>query len=177
MLKLLKSKLENLWRITQKASSFASQFLLQVSEEEASKICQGRHEDQLLKSYLLSEIRTSTPESQKARWRVKDTGDVEWRRLPATFCCFRFCFLKTTFEWQGFLFAIQLTSWAKTPMAVNQRFRLRQCLSWVSFPAFQLVPPVWPSQIGKRSAVDDGLRTPKNIFLDGCYKMHAVKCY
>ena len=38
--------------------------VLQVSEEEASKICQGRHEDQLLKSYLLSEIRTSTPESK-----------------------------------------------------------------------------------------------------------------
>lgn len=36
----------------------------EVSEEEASKICQGRHEDQLLKSYLLSEIRTSTPESK-----------------------------------------------------------------------------------------------------------------
>lgn len=30
---------------------------LQVSEEEASMICQGRHEDQLLKSYLLSEIK------------------------------------------------------------------------------------------------------------------------
>ena len=66
--------------------------VLQVSEEEASKICQGRHEDQLLKSYLLSEIRTSTPES-KVRWRVKDLETcLEWRRLPATFCCFRFCF-------------------------------------------------------------------------------------
>ena len=27
-----------------------------VNEEEASLICEGRHEDQLLKSYLLSEI-------------------------------------------------------------------------------------------------------------------------
>jgi hypothetical protein len=46
----------------------------------------------LLKSYLLSEIRTSTPES-KVRWRVKDLETcLEWRRLPATFCCFRFCF-------------------------------------------------------------------------------------
>ena len=45
--------------------------VLQVSEEEASKICEGRHEDQLLKSYLLSEIRAQTPMDT-----VKDTGDV-----------------------------------------------------------------------------------------------------
>eukprot|EP00435_Cladocopium_sp_Y103_P033899 s217_g8.t1 len=45
----------------------------EVSEEEASKICEGRHEDQLLKSYLLSEIRTSQTAKEST---VKDTGDV-----------------------------------------------------------------------------------------------------
>jgi len=61
--KIIEKQIGKPWRITLRILVCISN-VLQVSEEEASKICQGRHEDQLLKSYLLSEIRTSTPESK-----------------------------------------------------------------------------------------------------------------
>ena len=44
---------------------------LQVSEEECSLICEGRHEDQLLKSYLLSEIKTSHENSSTGSGSAK----------------------------------------------------------------------------------------------------------
>lgn len=43
----------------------------QVSEEECNLICEGRHEDQLLKSYLLSEIKTSHENSSKGPGSAK----------------------------------------------------------------------------------------------------------
>ena len=51
-------------------STFGMCFL-QVSEEECSLICEGRHEDQLLKSYLLSEIKTSHENSSKGLGSAK----------------------------------------------------------------------------------------------------------
>lgn len=61
--KIIEKQIGKPWRITLRILVCISN-VLQVSEEEASKICKERHEDQLLKSYLLSEIRTSTPESK-----------------------------------------------------------------------------------------------------------------
>ena len=43
----------------------------QVSEEECNLICEGRHEDQLLKSYLLSEIKTSHENGSKGPGSAK----------------------------------------------------------------------------------------------------------